>query len=278
MTILVIGGTGYIGSHTIVELLNRGEECIILDNLSNSQMDVIDSIQKITSRKVFFIEGDVMNEACLKNIFYEHDVDAVIYLVDVQSTQQSYEANLKGAINILRAMKKVNVKRFIYGSTAKVYHNDAEMSATEDSSLSAINPYVRSKLLIEDMLRDLASEDPSWSIIILRYFNPIGAHPSGLIREVPNGIPNKLMPNITQVATDQSTQLNVFGNDYNTVDGTGVRDYIHVCDLAEGHAQAISYLIKNKGCHEFNLGTGKGTSVLELVAAFEKANGIPNYS
>lgn len=280
MNILVTGGMGYIGSHTVVELLNEGNNVIVVDNLSNSKEVVKERVETITGKTFKFYREDLVNLEQVYRIFDENKIHAVIHFAALKAVGESvskpleyYENNLISTLNILRAMKQYNVKNFVFSSSATVYGEAKSMPILEDFELSATNPYGRSKLIIEDILRDLYKADKSFNIAILRYFNPVGAHESGIIGEDPNGIPNNLMPYITQVAVGKLPKLNVFGDDYNTKDGTGVRDYIHVVDLAKGHLRALEKLEKDSGLFTYNLGTGTGYSVLEVIKAFEKASG-----
>lgn len=281
MKILVTGGAGYIGSHTVVELLNENYEVVVIDDFSNSQPSVIDNIKKITGKDFTFFEGNVCDKELLLKIFKEQKVDAVIHFSGYKAVGESvekplmyYHNNLFSTITLLEVMDEVGCKNFVFSSSATVYGTPEKLPITEDCSLSVTNPYGRTKLMIEDILRDLNVSNSDWSIAILRYFNPIGAHQSGLIGEDPNGIPNNLMPYIVKVATGELEILNVFGNDYDTKDGTGVRDYIHVVDLAKGHIKAINKVMNSKGIDAYNLGTGHGYSVLDLVHTFEKVNHI----
>ena len=281
MSILVTGGTGYIGSHTCVELLNSGYDVIVIDNLSNSKKEVIDKIEKITSKKVKFYEGDCCSKEILEKIFKENDIDAVIHFAGFKAVGESvakplvyYRNNLDSTITLLEVMNKFNVKKLAFSSSATVYGKPHALPIKEDFPLSTTNPYGSTKLIIEGILRDLYKSDNEWSIAILRYFNPIGAHSSGLIGENPNDIPNNLMPYIVKVANQELECLNIFGNDYDTKDGTGVRDYIHVVDLAKGHIKAIEKILNDTGCDAYNLGTGNGYSVLEIINTFMKVNNI----
>ena len=281
MKILVTGGTGYIGSHTCVELLNNGYEIVVIDNFSNSKKDVVEKIKEITKKDFIFYEGDVCDPDLLDKVFTENKIDAVIHFAGYKAVGESvakplkyYHNNLESTISLLEAMTKYNCKKIAFSSSATVYGKPEKLPIKEDFPLSTTNPYGSTKLMIEDMLRDLSVSDPEWSIAILRYFNPIGAHESGLIGENPNGIPNNLMPYIVKVATKELEILSVFGNDYDTKDGTGVRDYIHVVDLAKGHIKAIEKVLDSKGIDAYNLGTGTGYSVLDIVNAFEKSNNI----
>lgn len=281
MKVLVTGGTGFIGSHTSVELLDNNYEVIIIDNLSNSKKEVINKIDKITGKKVKFYYGDVCDKKLLQEIFKENKIDAVIHFAGYKAVGESvtkplmyYRNNIGSTINLLEVMNEFNCKKLVFSSSATVYGNPKELPIKEDFPLSATNPYGQTKLMIENILRDLFVSDNTWKIAILRYFNPIGAHSSGLIGEDPNDIPNNLMPIILKVATKQMKELKVFGNDYNTVDGTGVRDYIHVVDLANAHLKALETLNNEHGIDFYNIGTGHGFSVLELVKTFEKVNNV----
>lgn len=283
MKILVTGGAGYIGSHTCVELLNEGFEVVVIDNFSNSKRSSLDAIKKITSKDFKFYEIDYLDKDALNKVFEENKIDAVINFAgfkavgeSVQKPIEYYTNNISGALNLLDVMRKHNVKKFVFSSSATVYGNPEKIPLTEDCKIGGTtNPYGTSKLFIEQILKDIYASDNSWDIIILRYFNPVGAHESGLIGEDPKGIPNNLMPYIAKVATKELKELSVFGNDYNTPDGTGVRDYIHVVDLAKGHVLALNKLEKEgKGLFIYNLGTGTGYSVLDLVHAYEKANNV----
>ncbi len=280
MSILVTGGAGYIGSHTAVELLNAGEEIVILDNFLNSKPEALNRIKKITGKDFKFYEVDLLDEEGLNKVFEENDIEAVIHFAGLKAVGESvkkplwyYHNNLTGTFNLVKVMQKHNVKKIVFSSSATVY-GMAKVPITEDSPLSTTNPYGTTKLMIEQILRDVYVADNEFSIALLRYFNPIGAHESGLIGENPNGIPNNLMPYISQVASGKLECLNVFGNDYPTHDGTGVRDYIHVVDLAIGHLKALEKIRKDTGVDAYNLGTGVGYSVLDIVNAFEKASGI----
>lgn len=281
MAILVTGGAGYIGSHTCVEMLNSGHEVVIVDNLSNSKKEVVNRIEKITGKTVKFYEADVRDKNALTEIFTENKIEAVIHFAGFKAVGESvskplyyYENNIDSTLVLCDVMKNFDCKKIVFSSSATVYGVSKTMPLVEDMPLGAINPYGRTKLFIEEMLRDLYVSDNTWSIALLRYFNPIGAHKSGLIGEDPKGIPNNLMPYIAQVAVKRLPFLRVFGNDYDTIDGTGVRDYIHVVDLAIGHVKAIEWALNNVGCEAINLGTGNGCSVLQLREAFEKASGI----
>lgn len=281
MKILVTGGTGFIGSHTCVELLNAGHEIVVFDNFYNSKKSVIDKIKKITGKDFRFYEADMNRIDELDTIFAENQIDAVIHFAGYKAVGESvekpmmyYRNNLVGTMNLLDCMKKYNVRKIAFSSSATVYGVPKTVPITENFPLSVTNPYGRTKLMIEDMMRDLYVSDPSWTIILLRYFNPVGAHRSALLCEDPNGIPNNIMPRILSVARGIIPALTVYGNDYDTPDGTGVRDYIHVVDLAKGHVKAIEAMNKGSFIKEINLGTGKGYSVLELIETFEKVNKI----
>ena len=281
MAILITGGAGYIGSHTCIEMINAGYEVVVVDNLDNSNAESLKRVEKITGTSVKFYKEDVRDKEALRRIFSENKIEAAIHFAGLKAVGESgrepimyYDNNLKNTIALLEVMNEVGVKKIVFSSSATVYGVATEMPLTEGMPLGAINPYGRTKYFIEEILRDLYVADKDWSIALLRYFNPIGAHKRGLIGEDPKGIPNNLMPYISQVAVGKLEKLHVFGNDYKTVDGTGVRDYIHVVDLAQGHVKAIDWALGNKGCEAFNLGTGNGTSVLQLRDAFVKASGI----
>ena len=281
MAILITGGAGYIGSHTCIEMQNAGYEVVVVDNLDNSNEESLKRVEKITGTPVKFYKEDVRDKEALRRIFSENKIEAVIHFAGLKAVGESvrepimyYDNNLQNTIALLEVMNEFGVKKIVFSSSATVYGVATEMPLTEGMPLGAINPYGRTKYFIEEILRDLYVADKDWCIALLRYFNPIGAHKSGLIGEDPKGIPNNLMPYISQVAVGKLEKLHVFGNDYNTVDGTGVRDYIHVVDLAKGHVKAVDWALKNKGCEAFNLGTGNGTSVLQLRDAFVKASGI----
>ncbi|HHZ00462.1 MAG TPA: UDP-glucose 4-epimerase GalE [Tissierellia bacterium] len=279
--ILITGGTGYIGSHTAVKLIEQGHEIVIFDNLYNSKIDALDNIEKITGVRPKFYKADMLDKDALDKIFKENQIHCVIHFAGLKAVGESVEEPLKyfhnnitGTINLLMTMQKNNCKKIIFSSSATVYGTTQTMPLDETSPMGVTNPYGRTKLVIEDMLKDLSNSDKEWGIVLLRYFNPIGAHKSGLIGENPNGIPNNLMPFICKVAGGELPVLNVFGNDYDTIDGTGVRDYIHVEDLAEGHVLAYKKIVNKKGLYVYNLGTGRGYSVLQVIDAFEKANRI----
>ena len=281
MNILVTGGAGYIGTHTLVELLDRGHDVVVVDNYVNSHPESLDRVREITGKTFPFYEANVCDEAALDRIFDENKVDCVIHFAGLKAVGEScakplmyYRNNLDGMLSLISSMRKHDVKRIVFSSSATVYRSDAGMPVDEESPLGCINPYGWTKFMGEEILRDVAKAEPDWSVVLLRYFNPIGAHESGKIGEDPNGIPNNLMPYITQTALGRLKELHVFGNDYPTPDGTGVRDYIHVVDLAEGHVAAIEYARDHTGCEAFNLGTGEGYSVLDIVHAFERVNHI----
>ena len=279
--ILVTGGAGYIGSHTVVELLNIGEEVVIVDNFINSSPDVLEKIKQITNKDFKFYELDILDEEKLEQVFKENEIESVIHFAGLKAVGESVEKpleyyynNLTGTISLLRVMKKHNCKKIVFSSSATVYGSPKALPIKEDFPLSTTNPYGTTKLMIEQILQDIGKADSEFRIAILRYFNPIGAHESGLIGEVPNGIPNNIMPYIIGVAAGRYEKVTVFGNDYPTQDGTGVRDYIHVVDLAKGHLKAIEKIRKETGIQIYNLGTGKGYSVLELIKNFERVNNL----
>ncbi len=281
MAVLVTGGAGYIGSHTLISMFESGYDVVVIDNLDNSSKEAIKRVEEITGREVRFYENDVRDKDALRKIFRENNIEAVIHFAGLKAVGEScsipikyYDNNLISTLYLLEVMEEFSVKRLVFSSSATVYGVATEMPLREGMPLGAINPYGRTKYFIEEILRDLYSSDNTWSIALLRYFNPIGAHESGKIGEDPRGIPNNLMPYISQVAVGRLERLNVFGNDYDTPDGTGVRDYIHVVDLANGHAKATDWVLNNTGCEPFNLGTGNGCSVLELKNAFEEASGV----
>lgn len=282
MRILVTGGAGYIGSHTVLALLEAGHEAVVVDNLSNSKEEALKRVTEITGRPVAFHKVDLLDRAALAAVFAEAPVDAVIHFAGLKAVGESvriplryYHNNLTGTFNLLDVMAEAGCRNLVFSSSATVYGDPASVPISEDFPLSATNPYGRTKLYLEQVLRDVQAADPRFNIALLRYFNPVGAHPSGRIGEDPNGIPNNLVPYIAQVATGKLKELSVYGNDYPTPDGTGVRDYIHVQDLAEGHVLALEKLRSNPGIVIYNLGTGRGYSVLEMVAAFERAAGRP---
>lgn len=281
MTVLVTGGAGYIGSHTCVELLMSGYDIIVADNFLNSQPESLDHITKITGKTFKFYEADLLDRAAMEQIFSENEIDAVIHFAGLKAVGESvekplwyYHNNITGTLVLCETMQKHGCKKIVFSSSATVYGVPESVPIREDFPLSATNPYGRTKLMIEQILTDLQTADPQWSIALLRYFNPIGAHPSGIIGENPNGIPNNLMPFIVKVADGKLPHLNVFGSDYPTKDGTGVRDYIHVVDLSIGHIRAIEKIKDTTGVSAYNLGTGTGYSVLDIVNAFEQVNGV----
>ena len=280
MSVLVTGGAGYIGSHTVIELIESGYEVVIVDDFSNSNPVVLERIEELSGKKVKFYEIDITDKEKLEVVFKENKIDSVIHFAAYKAVGESvekpldyYNNNLINTLVVLQLMKEYNVKKFVFSSSATVYGDPERCPILEDFSLSATNPYGRTKLMIEDMLRDICFADKTLDVAILRYFNPVGAHKSGRIGEDPNGIPNNLMPYITKVAIGSLKELSVFGNDYPTHDGTGVRDYIHVVDLAKGHVKALDKLNENPGLLTYNLGTGNGYSVLDMVKAFSKASG-----
>lgn len=278
--ILITGGTGYIGSHACVTLAEAGNDLLILDNLCNSRAEVINRLEQLCGRRPEFIEGDVRDSVTLDRIFARYPIAAVMHFAGLKAVGESvekpleyYDNNVHGTLQLLAAMRRASVKTLVFSSSATVYGDPASVPILESFPRSATNPYGRSKLIIEDVLADLHRAEPDWRIARLRYFNPVGAHQSGLIGEDPQGVPNNLMPFVAQVAAGRREFLNVWGNDYPTLDGTGVRDYIHVSDLAEGHGAALEYLRRRGGLLTVNLGTGQGHSVLEMVRAFERASG-----
>ncbi|MCF7823240.1 MAG: UDP-glucose 4-epimerase GalE [Candidatus Marinimicrobia bacterium] len=278
--ILVTGGAGYIGSHTVLELLENGDEVIVIDNLSNSKLESLKRVEELSGKKIIFHQIDLLNKDDLGAEFKKYDIDAVIHFAGLKAVGESvkiplsyYQNNLTGTLNLLGAMKEHGVKKLVFSSSATVYGDPDSVPITEAFPTSATNPYGRSKLIIEEILRDLYVSDNEWDIILLRYFNPVGAHKSGRIGEDPAGIPNNLMPYISKVAVGQLEILPVYGNDYDTPDGTGVRDYIHVVDLALGHLKALEHLSVHPGLEAINLGTGRGYSVFEILHAFEQASG-----
>jgi UDP-glucose 4-epimerase len=280
LAILVTGGAGFIGSHTCVELLDAGYEIVVLDNLKNSHETAINRIKEITGKDFSFYPVDLLNREAVEAVFTENTIDAVIHFAGLKAVGESvsqplryYHNNITGTLILCEVMQKFGVKKMVFSSSATVYGMSNQVPFTEDMPLSATNPYGWTKVMIEQILRDVYAADNEWAISMLRYFNPVGAHPSGKIGEDPNGIPNNLMPFITQVAVGKLKELRVFGNDYPTKDGTGVRDYIHVVDLAKGHIKALEKILKGQGVSAYNLGTGTGYSVLDMVNAFEKATG-----
>ena len=279
--ILITGGAGYIGSHAAVELLDNGYEIVILDSLVNSSFEAISRIKKLTGKEFRFYDADLLDITQIEKVFRRHDIKAVMHFAGLKSVNESvsvplqyYDNNITGTLNLCKVMSKFNVRQLVFSSSATVYRQPGNKAVDEGSPLGAINPYGRTKLMIEEILHDLYQSDPFWKITILRYFNPIGAHVSGQIGEAPTGIPNNLMPYITQVAVGRMPVLKVFGEDYDTHDGTGIRDYIHVTDLVKGHLKALEYLSNQSGIETFNLGTGKGCSVLEPVEALTEATGM----
>lgn len=279
MAILITGGAGYIGSHTCLQLLAAGQQIVVVDNLSNSSQESLLRVEKITKKTIPFIRADIRDKQALREIFKAHTISAVIHFAGLKAVGESnerpqlyYDNNVAGSLNLFEVMAECNVKNIVFSSSATVYGDPIKVPISENFPLSATNPYGRTKLMIEEILRDLHKSDNSWRIAILRYFNPIGAHSSGQIGEDPNGIPNNLLPYVAQVAVGRLAKLRVFGNDYDTHDGTGVRDYIHVVDLADGHLAALDYLTKNQAMITVNLGTGIGYSVLDVVNAFAKTS------
>lgn len=281
MNILLTGGLGYIGSHTLIELYKAGHTAVVVDNLSNSQIEVLEKLQSIVSAKIPFVKEDVCDYSAMEKVFNTYNIDGIIHFAALKAVGESmekpteyYSNNLVGTLTLMQLMKKYGVKNFIFSSSATVYGDPHSLPIYENFPLSATNPYGRTKLFIEQMLTDFYNADNSFNIVLLRYFNPIGAHPSGLIGEDPKGVPNNLMPYIMRVASKKLPHLNVFGNNYKTIDGSGVRDYIHVVDLAKGHVCGMKKWANGSGLSIYNLGTGKGTSVFQLISAFEKASGI----
>ncbi len=280
MKVLVTGGAGYIGSHTCVELLLAGHDVIVVDNLSNSKEESLKRVEEITGKTIIFFKTDLLDKTSLNGIFEDIPIDAVIHFAGLKAVGESvtiplkyYHNNITSTLTLCDVMKKHNVKNIVFSSSATVYGDPQSVPINEDFPLSATNPYGRSKLMIEEILKDLHASDNGWNIALLRYFNPVGAHSSGKIGEDPNGIPNNLLPYISQVAVGKLEKLSVFGNDYPTSDGTGIRDYIHVTDLAIGHIKALDKLSSNPGVAIYNLGTGTGYSVLDIISAFEKSSG-----
>ena len=280
--ILVTGGAGYIGSHTCIELLNAGHEVVVLDNLSNSSVESLHRVQALTSKTLDFVEGDILDASALNQIFTQHQIDAVIHFAGLKAVGESqqipltyFENNISGSISLVQAMERAEVFNLVFSSSATVY-DEANISPLNETMPTGMpsNNYGYTKLIVEQLLEKLSVSDARWSIALLRYFNPVGAHKSGQIGEDPQGIPNNLMPYVTQVAVGQREKLSIFGNDYDTVDGTGVRDYIHVVDLANAHLCALNNRLENTGCRAWNIGTGNGNSVLEVVQAFEKVNQV----
>ena len=282
MAILITGGAGYIGSHTCVQLLEAGYEIVVVDNLSNSSVESLNRVKQLSGKTFAFVQADIRNTAAMRALFKAHTITAVIHFAGLKAVGESaqkpqlyYDNNLAGSLSLFEVMHEFGVKTIVFSSSATVYGDPASVPIKEDFPLSATNPYGRTKLMLEDILRDLHAADSAWRIGLLRYFNPIGAHHSGMIGEDPNGIPNNLLPYVSQVAVGRLAKLRVFGNDYATHDGTGIRDYIHVMDLADGHVKALNYLLKNEALITVNLGTGVGYSVLDVVNAFVKVSGKP---
>jgi UDP-glucose 4-epimerase len=280
--ILITGGTGYIGTHTAIELMNENIHVVIVDNLCNSNIKALSRLRTLGGDNISFVQADVRNSSVLDRIFSEHQIDGVIHLAGLKAVGESvaqplryFDNNVGGTMSLLKAMERADVRRIVFSSSATVYGNPEQVPIDESSKLQVTNPYGRTKLICEDILRDLQASDPRWQVAILRYFNPVGAHISGTIGEHPNGVPNNLMPFITQVAMGKREYLSIFGNDYPTADGTGVRDYIHVVDLARGHLAALNYLRNKKLGITVNLGTGRGVSVKELADTFTRVTGIP---
>ncbi|WP_371186116.1 UDP-glucose 4-epimerase GalE [Thalassotalea maritima] len=281
MSLLITGGTGYIGSHTVVELLESGQDVVIVDNLANSSTKSLDRVEQITGKMPTFIKADICDKAAMQAVFAEHNITSVIHFAGLKAVGEStqiplsyYHNNVSGTVVLLEVMAEYNVKNLVFSSSATVYGENNVSPLVESMPTSATNPYGQTKLMIEHILFDLAKSDPEWSIVSLRYFNPIGAHKSGLIGESPNGIPNNLLPFVSQVAVGKRPELSVWGDDYDTVDGTGVRDYIHVVDLAIAHLKAVDALAKVDGCMAINVGTGNGTSVLQIVDKFKEISGV----
>ncbi|WP_029978441.1 UDP-glucose 4-epimerase GalE [Pseudomonas sp. PH1b] len=281
MRFLITGGAGYIGSHTLLELLQSGHEAVVLDNLCNSSMQSVQRVQEITGREAFFIQGDVCDRATLDRIFSEHEIDAVLHFAGLKAVGESvqqpltyYQNNVSGSITLCQAMAAAGIYRLVFSSSATVYGDPTQIPVVETCPTGTpTNPYGNSKLMVEKMLQDLVASDPRWSVALLRYFNPVGAHQSGQLGEDPNGVPENLLPYIARVAVGKLQQLSIYGNDYPTPDGTGVRDYIHVVDLAKGHLAALNYISEHTGANVWNLGTGVGYSVMDMIQAFEKASG-----
>lgn len=281
MAILITGGAGFIGSHTMVEFLEAGYDLVVVDNFSNSKPEALKRVKQITGRDFKFYQIDATDYNAFEQVFIENNIESAVHFAGLKAVGESvsvplmyYENNLLSAITLCKLMSKYNVKKLVFSSSATVYGKPKSNPIKEDADLWTTNPYGETKLMIERILKDMYNADPTWSIAILRYFNPIGAHPSGLIGEDPNGIPNNLLPYVTQVASGKRECLNVFGNDYNTHDGTGIRDYIHVVDLAQAHLKALEWTDGQTGIDYFNIGTGQGYSVLDIVNAYEKATGI----
>jgi len=279
-TILLTGGTGYIGSHTCILLLQAGYNVVIVDNLCNSNISVLDKIQTLAGKRPEFVKADIRDESALSDLFDKYPIYAVIHFAGLKAVGESvekpllyYRNNVEGSLCLFEQMNKHNVKRIVFSSSATVYGDPSSLPITEDFPLSATNPYGQNKLMVENILKDIAYADKDWHVVLLRYFNPVGAHESGLIGEDPNGLPNNLMPYVAQVAVGKLPHINVFGDDYPTHDGSGVRDYIHVVDLASGHIKALDVIDDKEGCQIYNLGTGKGYSVIDVIKSFEKISG-----
>ena len=282
MSVLVTGGTGYIGSHAVVELLNAGKEVVIVDNLSNSSTAVLARIEAITGKRVVFINANICDSAAMSSVFSKHNIESVIHFAGLKAVGESteipldyYHNNISGTLTLLKVMTKFECYQLVFSSSATVYGDNNPIPYQEHMPTSATSPYGQTKLMIEQILRDLTSSEPRWCVSLLRYFNPIGAHESGTMGEDPNGMPNNLLPFVAQVAVGRREHVNVFGDNYNTPDGTGVRDYIHVVDLAIGHLKALDVLSSINGCHAINLGSGKGTSVLQIIESFQRVSGRP---
>lgn len=281
MTVLITGGLGFIGSHTVVNLIEQGYECVILDNLSKSNIDVLEKIELVIQRKISFSQVDMLDLQALRNVFKKYDISAVIHFAGFKSVVESvqnpllyYQNNLISTLNLIEVMHEFNVKKLVFSSSATVYGDLHAPPMKENFQLQAPNPYGRTKLMLEEILRDLVSADSTWGIALMRYFNPIGAHRSGLLGELPYGTPNNLMPHVLKAASGETARLQIFGGDYETVDGSCIRDFIHIMDLASGHVKALDYLERSFGCEAFNLGTGVGYSILDLIHTFEKVNDV----
>lgn len=281
MTVLITGGLGFIGSHTVVELMEQGQDCLIVDNLSKSTPHVLNRIESIVQKQVPFIQLDLLDKERLKQLFKQFNITSVVHFAGYKSVSESisepliyYQNNIICTLNLLEVMQEFHVKKLVFSSSATVYGDLHVPPLKETLSLNAPNPYGRTKLMLEEIIRDFVAANDDWSIAIMRYFNPIGAHKSGLLGEAPFGLPNNLMPHILKAANKEVAQLQIFGGDYETIDGTCIRDFIHIIDLANGHVQALQYIDKHLGCEAFNLGTGEGYSVLQLIETFERVNGI----
>ena len=281
MTVLITGGLGFIGSHTVLDLIEQGYDCVIIDNLSRSTIEILEHIELIVKKKIPFVQVDMLDILALRKVFIEYNISSVIHFAGFKSVGESvqnpllyYQNNLISTLNLIDVMKELNVKKLVFSSSATVYGDLHSPPMKEDFSLQAPNPYGRTKLMLEEILRDLVSSDRTWSIALMRYFNPIGAHRSGLLGELPFGAPNNLMPHVLKAANEEISKLQIFGGDYDTVDGSCIRDFIHIMDLASGHVKALDYIERSFGCEAFNLGTGVGYSILNLIHTFEKVNGI----